>query len=57
MKNVMFVFWNDFFEVEGNKDIFMKMFIEDLILKFLYVKIDNVRFVWGSILVYFDIMV
>ena len=55
MKNVMFVFRNDFSEVEGNKDTFMKTFIEDLTSKFPHAKIDNVRLARGSILIYFDI--
>lgn len=55
MKNVMFVFRNDFSEVEGNKDTFMKTFIDDLTSKFPYAKIDSVRLARGSILVYFDI--
>ena len=55
MKNVMFVFQNDFSKVEGNKDIFVKTIIKDLTSRFSRAKIDNVRLARGSILVYFDI--
>lgn len=55
MKNVMFVFQNDFSKVDGNKDIFVKTIIKDLTSRFSHAKIDNVRLARGSILVYFDI--
>ena len=54
-KNVMFVFENDFTEVEGNEDSFAKTIITDLTTRFPWVKIGNMRFARGSILVYFDI--
>ena len=54
-KNVMFVFENDFTEVEGNEDSFAKTVITDLTARFPWVKIANMRFARGSILVYFDI--
>lgn len=53
----MFVFENDFFEVKGNEDFFVKIIIMDLMVRFLWVKIGNMRFVCGSILVYFDIII
>lgn len=54
-KNVMFVFENDFTEVEGKEDSFAKTIITDLTARFPWAKIDNMRFARGSILVYFDI--
>ena len=54
-KNVMFVFENDFTEVKGNEDCFAKTIITDLTARFPRVKIGNMRFARGSILVYFDI--
>ena len=54
-KNVMFVFENDYTEVEGNEDPFAKSIITDLTARFPWVKIGNMRFARGSILVYFDI--
>ena len=54
-KNVMFVFEIDFSEVEGNEDSFAKTIITDLTARFPWAKIGNMRFVRGSILVYFDI--
>lgn len=54
-KNVMFVFENDFTEVEGNEDSFAKTIITDLTARFPWAKIGNMRFARGSILVYFDI--
>lgn len=54
-KNVMFVFENDYTEVEGNEDSFAKSIITDLTARFPWVKIGNMRFARGSILVYFDI--
>ena len=54
-KNVMFVFENDYTEVEGNEDSFEKTIITDLTARFPWVKIGNMRFARGSILVYFDI--
>lgn len=54
-KNVMFVFENDYTEVEGNEDSFAKSIIADLTARFPLVKIGNMRFARGSILVYFDI--
>lgn len=53
----MFVFENDFIEVKGNEDFFVKIIIMDLMVRFLWVKIGNMRFVCGSILVYFDIII
>lgn len=54
-KNVMFVFENDYTDVEGNEDSFAKIIIVDLTARFPWAKIGNMRFARGSILVYFDI--
>lgn len=54
-KNVMFVFQNDYTDVEGNEDSLAKLIIKDLTARFPHAKIDNMRFARGSILVYFDI--
>lgn len=54
-KNVMFVFQNDYSNVQGNEDSFTQVIIIDLTARFPLAKIDKVRLAPGSILVYFDI--
>ena len=54
--NVMFTFGNDYADVEGKEESFIENFTEDLIRKYQWIKIQNVRLVPGSILVYFDVI-
>ena len=54
-KTVMVVFGNDFSEVEGSENRFIKLFIKDVSSRLPRATVGNARLARGSILVYFDV--
>ena len=53
---VIFVFENDFADVEGKEHSFIETFTSDLIAKYQWIKIENVLLTPGSIMVSFDVI-
>lgn len=57
INNVMIVFQNDYKDVQGKEETFMKVMIKDFTDRLPLIKIEKVRLAAGSILVYFDVIV
>ena len=55
-KNVMLVFRNDYTQVQDKEESFIENLTKDLIGKYSWIKIKNVRLAPGSVLVYFDMI-
>lgn len=55
-KNVMLVFRNDYTQVQGKEESFIENLTNDLICKYSWIKVKNMRLAPGSVLVYFDVI-
>ena len=56
INNVMIVFQNDYKDVHGKEETFIKVMIKDFTDRLPLIKIEKVRLAAGSIIVYFDVI-
>ena len=56
INNVMILFQNDYKDVHGKEETFIKVMIKDFTDRLPLIKIEKVRLAAGSIIVYFDVI-